>query len=112
MNIEELREFCLSLEHTEEKLPFDDNTLVFTVKNKIFCLTQIDSFKRINLKCEPEKAILLREENTWVEPGFHMNKKHWNSIIINNETDFVKTKQWIKDSYFLVISKLAKKDRF
>lgn len=111
MNIEELREFCLSLKHTQEKLPFDDKTLVFTVLDKIFCLTDINNFHRINIKCDPYKAILLREEYQSVIPAYHMNKKHWNSIIMDNSIKEETIKLWIVESYTLVVSKLTKKQQ-
>ncbi len=82
MNIEELRDYCLSLKGVEEKMPFDDKTLVFTVKNKMFCLTDIETYEFVNLKCDPETAIELREKYSEVTPGFHMNKKHWNSVLL------------------------------
>ncbi len=80
MNIEALREYCLSLKGTKEKMPFDDKILVFYVKGKMFCLTDIEDYEFINLKCNPDKAIELREQYSEVSPGYHMNKKHWNSV--------------------------------
>ena len=70
MNIEDLRTFCLSLKGTEEKLPFDDRTLVFYVKGKMFCLTDIEDYDSINIKCDPEEAIMLRERYEEVIPGY------------------------------------------
>jgi len=76
MNIEMFRDFCLSLKDTTEEFPFDESTLVFKVGGKIFALTDIDLFNSINLKCDPETAIELRERYSSVLPGYHMNKKH------------------------------------
>lgn len=80
MNIEELRNFCLSLKGAEESMPFDDKTLVFSVKGKMFCATNINTYEFVNLKCDPDKAIQLREQYNEVIEGYYMNKKHWNSV--------------------------------
>ncbi len=109
MNIEELRNYCLSLKGVEEKMPFDDKTLVFTVKGKMFCLTDIENYEFVNLKCNPEKAVELREQYSEVIPGYHMNKKHWNSIKPEGKVTEQLLKQWILDSYHLVIANLPKK---
>ncbi len=109
MNIEELRTFCLSLKGAEESLPFDNKTLVFSIKGKMFCLTDINEYEYFNVKCDPEKAIELREQFEEVSPGFHMNKKHWNSIKTNGTISTNQLKQWIVDSYNLVIANLPKK---
>lgn len=109
MNIEALREYCLSLKGVEEKMPFDNRVLVFTVKDKIFCLTDIEDYEFVNLKCNPEKAIELREQYGEVTPGYHMNKKHWNSVKPQGKVTEQLMKQWILDSYNLVIAGLPKK---
>lgn len=109
MNIEELREFCLSFEGTEEKMPFGPDTLVFYVSGKMFCLTDIHSFASINLKCDPEEAIRLREEYSEVVPGYHMNKKHWNTISTGGRIPRILLEKWILDSYNLVVAGLPKK---
>ncbi|MDO4780301.1 MAG: MmcQ/YjbR family DNA-binding protein [Bacteroides sp.] len=111
MNIEEFRDYCLSFKGAKECLPFDDKTLVFTVMDKMFCLTDIDSFDMINVKCDPDEAIMLREQYPEVIPGYHMNKKHWNSILTNGEITDAQYKEWIKNSYDIVVSKLPKKKR-
>ena len=85
MNIEELREFCLSFKGAEENFPFDEEILVFSVKGKMFCLTNINQYERINLKCDPDEAIELREQYAEVTAGWHMNKKHWNSVRIDGK---------------------------
>ena len=81
MNIEEFREYCLAKSATTESTPFDQKTLVFKVHGKMFSLTSMDDFASINLKCDPEWAIQLREENEGIQPGFHMNKTHWNTVM-------------------------------
>ena len=110
MNIEELRIFCLSLKGTEETFPFGDQTLVFKVMGKAFCLVGLDAHPfQFNLKCNPEKAIELREQYSGVRPGFHMNKKHWNTVEIDGSFDDAKAKEWIVDSYNLVVMGLTRK---
>ncbi len=109
MNIEDFREYCISKPGTSEELPFDNQTLVFKVKGKIFALTNIDTFESINLKCDPEKALELREKYQAVQPGYHMNKKHWNTIQIDGELNDDQIRHWINHSYELVVSKLPKK---
>ncbi len=109
MNIEEYRDFCLSLPAVTEAMPFDQQTLVFKVCNKIFALTDIDTFKTINLKCEPERAIVLREQYPAVTGGYHMNKKHWNTIAIDGSIPTKLLQEWIKHSYDCVVASLPKK---
>lgn len=111
MNIEELRDFCLSLPLVEEKFPFDQTTLVFYIAGKIFCLANIEEFYRVNVKCDPEDALQLRATYRAVLPGYHMNKKHWNTIQINEDAKDSLIYQWIKDSYNLVILTLPKSKR-
>lgn len=110
MNIEELREYCLSKPHSTEDTPFDEVTLVFKVGNKMFALTSMESIPtRVNLKCDPEKAIELREKYPdIVIPGYHMSKKHWNTIY-TQEIDSDVLKALIGDSYDLVYNSLTKK---
>jgi len=111
MNIEELRNYCLTHKGATEALPFDNRTLVFSVKGKMFCATDIEDFELINIKCEPEEAILLREMYADVIPGFHMNKKHWNSIITAGSLPNQLIEKWITDSYNLVVAGMPKKHR-
>jgi predicted DNA-binding protein (MmcQ/YjbR family) len=108
MNIEMFRDFCLSLKGTTEEFPFDESTLVFKVGGKIFALTDIDLFNSINLKCDPETAIELRERYSSVLPGYHMNKKHWNTILIDGIIPDNQILDWIKKSYELVLLNLPK----
>lgn len=111
MNIETLRKYCLSKKGVHEDFPFDDTTLVFKVLDKMFALTNLEDDFFVNLKCEPNKAIILREEYDAVIPGFHMNKRHWNTIKIDGTISDKTVKEWINDSYNLVIAKMTKKDR-
>lgn len=106
--IEELRTYCLSKNNVKESFPFDENTLVFKVHNKIFALFSLEKDPlRINLKCDPEKAIDLREEFWQVIPGYHSNRKHWNTIIIE-QLALKQIQEWIDHSYKLVWDKLPK----
>lgn len=111
MNIEELRDFCLSLKGVEEKTPFDDRTLVFSVKGKMFCATNMGACDFINLKCDPEEAIILREKYSEVTPGYYMNKKLWNSVSTKGQVPDSLMKEWIVNSYHLVVAQLPGKLR-
>lgn len=111
MNIEEFYAYCLEKKGVSEHFPFDEQTLVFKVGTKIFALTDVTSFRSINLKCNPEKAIELREEYAAVQPGYHMNKKHWNTIILFSDLDDQLIKELIDHSYNLVLNSLPKKMR-
>ncbi|MCD2424276.1 MmcQ/YjbR family DNA-binding protein [Niabella pedocola] len=103
MNIEELREYCLQQPFVEEGFPFGPETLVFKVNGKIFLLTGLDHDPlQFNVKCDPEKAEELREQYTSVLPGYHMNKKHWNTIVVDGSVSNRLLKEWITDSYNLV----------
>ncbi|MFP4025205.1 MAG: MmcQ/YjbR family DNA-binding protein [Thiohalospira sp.] len=109
MNIEDFRNYCLSKKGVTEELPFDETTLVYKVMGKMFALTDTEDDFSINLKCNPEKVIELREHYPdSVLPGYHMNKKHWNTILIDGKISDKKLYQWIDDSYQLVVEKLAK----
>jgi len=102
MDLEVFRTYCLSLPDTTEHTPFGPDTLVFKKKDKMFALTNLVDFKFVNLKCEPEKALQLREEYHAVQPGYHMSKKHWNSVYVNEDVDDKLVLQWTKDSYDLI----------
>ena len=102
MNIEILREYCVGKENVTEGLPFGDDTLVFKVKGKIFALANLEGEMRINLKCDPEYAIELRERYAAVIPGYHMNKKLWNTVKIDGTVPDKLVMQWIDHSYNLV----------
>lgn len=110
MFLEELREYCLLKKGVKECLPFGDDTLVFKVMGKMFLLTGIESQPvEFNIKCNPEKAIELREQYICVLPGYHMNKQHWNTIICDGSVSNRQIQQWIDDSYNLVVNSLSKK---
>lgn len=111
MNIETLREYCLSKKGTTESFPFDEETLVFKVVGKMYLLMSLEGEFTINLKCDPEIAIQLREQYSYVLPGYHMNKKHWNTIQIDESVPNSLLKEWIDHSYNLVVEKLTKKER-
>lgn len=112
MNIEQLRNYCISKKGVEESFPFDEETLVFKVMGKAFLLTGIESKPvQFNVKCEPENAIQLREKYDCVKPGYHMNKKHWNTVICDNSVPSKLLKEWIDHSYNEVLKGLSKKQR-
>jgi predicted DNA-binding protein (MmcQ/YjbR family) len=109
MNIEELREYCLSLDKATEGMPFGPTVLVFKVGGKMFLLAALDTQPlQFNVKCEPEQAQYLREKYSSVIPGYHMSKVHWNTIIVNGEVDNLALQQWINDSYKLIVASLPK----
>ncbi len=110
MNIEELRNYCITKRCVEECFPFDETTLVFKVMNKMFALVDLDNPElSINLKAEPGKAIEMREHFSSVLPGYHMNKKHWNTILIDGSIPDNTIYQWIDDSYRLIVDNLPQK---
>lgn len=103
MNIELLREYALSKPGAEESFPFGIETLVFKVKGKIFLLTSLNSSPlQFNAKCNPDYAIELREKYDCILPGYHMNKKHWNTIIVDGSLSLQQLKDLIDHSYNLV----------
>jgi len=109
MNVEELRDYCLSLKGVTESFPFDDVSLVFKVLNKMFALIPIDAPElSIALKCDPEKAIELREEYSCIEPAYHFNKKYWNTIYLNRQMSDECIKFWIRHSIDEVLKKFPK----
>ena len=106
MNIEDIRDYALSLKGVSESFPFGENTLVFKVDNKIFLLASLTSeVLQFNVKCNPEYAVELREQYLSVMPGYHMNKKHWNTIIVDGTLTATQLREFINDSYFLVAKK-------
>lgn len=108
MNIEQIREYCLSLQGVTEDMPFGDDTLVFRVMNKIFALVNLDGEIRINLKCEPSRAIALREEFSSILPGYHMNKQHWNTLVMDGSLKNQLITTLIDHSYELIAESLPK----
>ena len=109
MNIEEYHEYCVAKKGVTEGFPFDEKTLVFKVMGKMFALTSVENFVSVNLKCEPELALDLREEYHAVKPGFHMSKKHWNTVTISGDATDDKIYEWTDNSYNLVVKSLTKK---
>lgn len=112
MNIEEFREYCLSKKGVEETFPFGEETLVFKVLGKMFALTGLDGeLFTANLKCDPDRAIELREHYPQVRPGYHMNKKHWNTVEFETGLNDELLIDLIDHSYELVVQKMPKKMR-
>ncbi|MDQ3016401.1 MAG: MmcQ/YjbR family DNA-binding protein [Bacteroidota bacterium] len=111
MNIESFRKYCMQLQGVEETLPFGPDTLVYKVAGKMFALTGLDEEEcSVNLKCDPERAEELREEYTdEIIPGYHMNKKHWNTVFIERGLSDKFIKDLIDNSYQLVIDGLPAK---
>ena len=106
MNIEEIRDYALAFDDASESFPFGNDTLVFKVGNKIFLLASLASeVLQFNVKCDPEYAIELREQYSSIVPGYHMNKRHWNTIIVDGTSTTAQLKGFIKDSYSLVAGK-------
>ena len=106
MNIESLRDYCIAKPEAEESFPFGEQTLVFKAKGKIFLLASLDSDPlQFNVKCDPDKAIELRDQYDSVQPGYHMNKKHWNTVIADGSLSNKLLKEMIDDSYNLVTKK-------
>ena len=111
MNTETFRKYCLTKKGISESFPFDESTLVMKVLDKMFALTDLDEEFKISLKCDPEKAVELRETYEFIIPARHFNKKHWNTIIIDDSISDHFIKDLIDHSYGLVISKMTKKDQ-
>lgn len=110
MDIEDFREYCLSKQHVTECFPFDEVTLVFKVAEKVFAITSLDKeVFTVNLKCNPERAIELRERYEEVQPGYHMNKKHWNTVSFEGTLSEALLKELIDHSFDLVVKGLSKK---
>lgn len=111
MYIDEFRDYCLAKKGVEESTPFGPDTLVFKAMNKVFAITGIDTFEFVNLKCDPEKAAELREEYEGIRPGWHMNKKHWNSVMTDGSVSDQMIRELTDHSYDLIIESLPKKVR-
>ncbi len=105
MNIEEYRDYCLSLPCVEESLPFDDVTLVYKIGGKVFTLATMEEFDHFAVKCDPDEAIELRERYSAVTSAFHLNKKHWNDIYVDQDLDDNFMRQQILNAYLLVARK-------
>ncbi len=112
MNVEDISEYCLSKKGTLEDFPFDEETLVFKVMGKMFALIPLERIPlQINLKCGPELAVEIRERYETVQPGYHMNKKHWNTILVDGTLRNELIYRWIDDSYNLVVKGLSKTEK-
>jgi predicted DNA-binding protein (MmcQ/YjbR family) len=115
MDIQQLYDFCLSKKNVTEHFPFDEDTLVFKVGGKMFCLTSLKEWEngnaKINVKCNPERAIQLREEYEAVNPGYHMSKVHWNTVSFHSDASDVEVCKWISDSYDIIFNSLTKKQQ-
>ena len=113
MNLETYYEYCLSKKGVTEHFPFDEDTLVFKVGGKMFALSSLSQWEKgnpsVNLKCDPERAQELRAEYDAIQPGFHMSKVHWNTIIVNAGVSDVLFKELMDNSYELVFKSLTKK---
>jgi predicted DNA-binding protein (MmcQ/YjbR family) len=106
LNVEQFRSYCLDKRAVTEEFPFGEDTLVFKVMGKMFALADVTVFESINLKCDPEQAVQLREQYPGVLPGYHMNKKHWNTVLMDGSLPDKLTMSWIDDSYNLVVASL------
>ncbi|MFD1062985.1 MmcQ/YjbR family DNA-binding protein [Winogradskyella litorisediminis] len=115
MNIEQFRDYCMNKKEVTEHFPFDEDTLVFKVCNKMFALASLKKWEEgdafINLKCDPDYARELRAEYDGVEPGYHMHKQQWNSVYVNSDVPTKLIVSLIDHSYDLIVQKLPKKDR-
>ncbi len=112
MDIESLRNYCLGKRDVTEGFPFGETVLVFKVRGKIFLLVSLDSSPlQFNAKCDPEKAEEWREQYSAVIPGYHMNKKHWNTVILDGSIPLKQVRAMIDDSYQLIVLSLPRKDR-
>lgn len=110
MDVESVRIYCLSKQHVSENFPFDESTLVFKVADKMFALIGLDRLPHaVNLKCRPELAVELREAYGAVTAGYHMSKKHWNTVLLNDDMRQEEIKKWIDHSYELVVKGMTKK---
>ena len=112
MNHEVIRDYALSFPFADESFPFDEASLVFKVHGKMYAIFSLDDQPaRINLKNDPERNIELREEYDWIIPGYHSNKRHWNTVIVEEYAPWEVIKEMIETSYKLVWQKLPKKVR-
>jgi len=110
MNIEELREYCLSIKNATEDMPFKDEYLIFKVLGKWFAVIPLNDYElNISVKCDSAKAIELRERYNCIEPAWHFNKKYWNSIILNRDMNDETVKYWVRHSVEEVVKKMPKK---
>jgi predicted DNA-binding protein (MmcQ/YjbR family) len=111
LNIETFREHCLAKKEVTEEFPFDNNTLVFKVMGKMFALADVEEFDGINLKVDPEEGAGLRERYAGVKPAYHMNKKHWITVVMDGSVPDKLVRAWIDNSYRLVATGLTKSQK-
>ncbi len=111
MNMEELREYCLRKPGAEESFPFGEETLVFKVGGKVFLIASLTEGNQFNVKCDPERAIELRERYEEVQPGYHMNKRHWNTVRMDGALKAKAIREMIDHSYEIIVAGLPKKVR-
>ena len=112
MNLEDFRLYCLAKAHVTEEFPFDDTTLVFKVAGKMFAITGLDDPEfKVNLKCDPDRSIELREQYESIRPGWHMNKVHWNTVHVDGSFSDRLFLELVDHSYDLVVQSLPKKIR-
>jgi predicted DNA-binding protein (MmcQ/YjbR family) len=112
MNIETFREYCLKKPAATETTPFGPDNIVFKVEGKMFALAALDEVpQRVNLKCDPDRALELRDRYEQVQPGYHMNKKHWNTVELDGVIPEREIKKMIDHSYDLVVQSLPKAKR-
>lgn len=109
MNIETFREYCMNKPGVTEEFPFDEVTLVFKVMGKMFALTNLDGDWTLALKCDPDRAMELRETYPAIQPGYHMSKIHWNTIMMDGSLSQKLILELVDHSYQLVVDKLPRK---
>jgi predicted DNA-binding protein (MmcQ/YjbR family) len=111
MDLEHFMRWNNAKKGVTEEFPFGENILVYKVMGKMFALTDVDQFESVNLKVDPEQGVLLQEEHAAVQPGYHMNKKHWITVVMDGSIPDRLLQQWIDNSYNLVVSGLTKKQQ-
>jgi len=105
LTFDALQAHCSRFEEVTLEFPFDSRTLVFKVAGKIFALCDVENFHAVNVKCDPEHALMLREQFAAVKPGYHMNKRHWNTVEVDSDASAGQILKWVTDSYHLVAPK-------
>lgn len=111
MNLEAFRKHCLSKKGVTEEFPFGEETLVYKVMGKMFALTDLENFESVNLKVDPEEGEELREKYASVQPGYHMNKKHWITVLMDGSIPDKMILKWADNSYELVAAALTKSQK-
>lgn len=111
MNLDKIRSYCLKKKGVTESLPFDEETPVYKIKGKMFLLSNLIPPISINIKCDPELAVELREKYIAVSPGYHMSKLHWNTVILDGSIPDKYIYEWIDLSYELIVNGLPRKEK-